>query len=107
MSVICPDQKWSHGRGFCSGTSQFHENERYPDKNLYYPYSNMHFEAYFDQNEIFFIVHNHGARISVKQIGEFPAQFLRFFRLFPGISWSFLAFIARNVLFSNARPIVV
>ena len=47
MSLICLDQKWSHGRGYFSNTSQFHENERYPDKNLYYPYSNMHFEAYF------------------------------------------------------------
>ena len=47
MPLIRLDQKWSHGRGFFSDTSQFHENERYPEKNRCYPYSNMHFEAYF------------------------------------------------------------
>ena len=47
MPLICLDQKWSHEGGFFSDTSQFHENERYPDKNLYYPYSNPHFEVYF------------------------------------------------------------
>ena len=103
MPVICPDQKWSHGRGFCSGTSQFHENERYLDKILYYPYSNMHFEEYFGQKN-FFIVHNHGARISVKQIGEFPAQFL----IFSLVSLCILEFYSKKcAFFSNARPIVV
>ena len=47
MPLICLDQKWSHGREFFSDTYQFNEKERYPEKNLYYPYSNMHFEAYF------------------------------------------------------------
>ena len=52
------------------------------------------------KNEIFFTVHNHGARISVNKLASFRHNSCDFF----GISWSFLAFIARNVHFFLCAP---